>query len=691
MILLSLSAGNETENNPLLQDFRTPYNTPPFHNIRHEHYLPAFKAAIEEARSEIDDIVHAEMSPDFKNTIEALSQGGERLSRISSIFFNLNHAETDEKMQQIAREVSPLITDFYNDILFNEKLFQRVSQVYDKREDMSLTPEQEMLLEKTWKRFARNGAALPDDKKQKMREISRELSELSLKFSDNILAETNGWFLHITDEAELSGLPQSAVDAAAQAAKSKELEGWVITLDAPSFLPFMRYSDRRDLREKVYMAYSTRSYKGNEYDNTEVLTRIANLRLERAKLLGYPSHADFVLEETMAQNANTVNSFLEELADASLPVAKKELDDVQQFAKTKGFNQSIEAWDWAYYAEKLRKEKFDFDEELTRPYFQLEKVIEGVFELTNRLWGLTYKPNTELPLYHQDVSVYEVFDEDGRFLSLLYLDFFPRPGKSAGAWMTSFREQYRQDGNDIRPQVSLVCNFSKPTDSRPSLLTFNEVTTFLHEFGHALHGMMSDVNYVDLSGTTVYRDFVELPSQIMENWAVERGFLDLFAKHYETGEPIPSELVEKIIETRNFHAAYATVRQLSFGLNDMAWHSITQPVTMKPEDFERRAMQPVQLFRWIDGTMMSAAFSHIFAGGYAAGYYGYKWAEVLDADAYKAFQENGIFDKATAEKFRKYILSKGGSEPPMELYVKFRGREPSIDAMLERDGLKKSQ
>ena len=689
MILLSLSGFTETENNPLLADFKTPCETPPFHSIRHDHYLPAFKAAIDEAKNEIEAIANAETAPDFRNTIEAISQSGERLSRISSIFFNLNSAETDEEMQQIARDASPLITDFYNDILFNEKLFQRVRQVYEQSENFELTSEQKMLLEKTWKSFARNGALLPADKKQKMREISRELSELSLKFSDNILAETNDWFLHITDEAELSGLPQSAIDGATQAASSKELEGWVITLHAPSFVPFMRYSDRRDIREKVYMAYSTRSYKVNEYDNTEILTRIANLRLEKANLLGYSSHADFVLEETMAQNANTVNSFLKELADASLPVAKKELADVQEFAKTKGFDQAIEAWDWAYYAEKLRQEKYDFDEELTRPYFQLEKVKEGIFELTNRLWGLTYKPNTEIPVYQKDVAVYEVYGVDGKFLSLLYLDFFPRPGKSAGAWMTSFREQYRKNGQDIRPQVSLVCNFSKPTDTKPSLLSFNEVTTFLHEFGHALHGMMSDVNYVDLSGTSVYRDFVELPSQIMENWAVEHEFLDLFARHYETGDPIPAELVEKIIETRNFHAAYATVRQLSFGLNDMAWHSITQPVNMKPEIFERTAMQPVQLFKWIDGTMMSTGFSHIFAGGYAAGYYGYKWAEVLDADAYKAFRENGIFDKATAEKFRNYILSKGGSEPPMELYVKFRGKEPAIDAMLERDGLKK--
>lgn len=688
MVATAMSACSTTQENPLLSEFNTPHQTPPFDKIRHEHYLPAFKAAIEQARTEIDAIAQNPESPDFANTIEALSLAGQTLSRVSGIFFNLNYAETDEQMQQIAREVSPLVTDYGNDVLFNEQLFQRVKYVYDQRHAYTLTPEQAMLLEKTYKGFARNGAELPEEKKAIMREISRELSELSLKFSDNILAETNAWYLHLTSEEELSGLPQSAIDAAAQAARSKGVEGWVITMDAPAYWPFMRYSDHRHLREKLYRAYSTRAYQGNEFDNTAILTRIANLRLQRANLLGYPSHADFVLEETMAQSAASVNQFLQQLAGAALPVAKKELADVQNFARTYGFEHTIEAWDWAYYAEKLRKEKYDFDEELTRPYFQLEKVKEGIFELTGRLWGLTYKPVTNVAVYHPDVSVYEVYDEDGKYLSLLYMDFFPRPSKSAGAWMTSFREQFRQNGQDIRPLVSIVCNFSKPTDTRPSLLTFNEVTTFLHEFGHALHGMLSDVTYADLSGTSVYRDFVELPSQILENWATEREFLDLFARHYETGEPIPAEMVEKIIETQNFHAAYATVRQLSFGLNDMAWHSITEPVTIPAEAFEKAAMAPVQLFRWIDGTLMSASFSHIFSGGYAAGYYGYKWAEVLDADAYKAFKENGIFDRETAARFREFILSKGGSEHPMDLYVKFRGAEPTIDAMLERDGLK---
>ncbi len=688
MILFTLAACSTDQSNPLLQPFSTPYQTPPFDLISHEHYIPAFTAAIAEAREEIDAIAQQEATPDFENTIEALSYAGERLDLVSGIFYNVNHAETDEQMQQIAREISPLMTDYSNDILFNEPLFHRVKQVYEKRETLALTPEQSMLLEKTYKSFARNGANLKGEQKEKMRAISRELSELSLKFNDNLLAETNGWFLHITDEKDLAGLPESAIEAAAQEAESKNLEGWVITLHAPSYMPFMQYANNRTLREEVYLAYAKRAYKDNEYNNTEILTRIANLRLERARLLGYQSHADFVLEETMAQSARNVNDFLRQLADASLPVARKDLKEVQEFAATLGFEEEIKPWDWSYYAEKLRQAKYDFDEELTRPYFQLEKVTEGIFDLTNRLWGFTFKPNTEIPVYHEDVVVYEVYDEDGSFLSLLYMDFFPREGKSSGAWMTSFREQYLKNKEDFRPQVSIVCNFSKPTDTRPSLLTFNEFSTFLHEFGHALHGMMSKVTYADLSGTSVYRDFVELPSQIMENWAVEKEFLDIFARHYQTGEPMPEEMIAKIIKTENFHAAYATVRQLSFGLNDMAWHSITEPVTIKAEEFERKAMEPVQLFGWIDGTMMSTAFSHIFAGGYAAGYYGYKWAEVLDADAYKLFKEKGIFDKNTAQSFRNNILAKGGSEHPMDLYVRFRGSEPSIDALLERSGLK---
>lgn len=677
-----------TAQNPLLQPFSTPFETPPFHLIRHEHYKPAFEAAIEQGRSEIEAIAEATITPDFDNTIGALSYAGDQLSKVSSIFYNVNHAETDATMQQIARDVSPMVTDFYNDILFNEKLFRRVEYVSENTDKEKLTPEQNMLLRKTYKSFVRNGANLPLKEKEQLREISRELSELSLKFNDNLLAETNNWTLHLTDEKDLAGLPPSAIDTAFQAAKDKNLEGWLITLHAPSFMPFMRYSDLRHLRERVFRAYTTRACKNDDHNNTKILTRIANLRLKRANLLGYKTHAQFVLEETMAKSPEKVNGFLQQLSDAALPIARNELAEVQQFAASLGFDDEIKPWDWAYYAEKLRKQRYDFDEELTRPYFRLEDVTTGIFDFTNKLWGLTYKVNSEIPVYHPDVKVYEVFDEKGEFLSLLYLDFFPREGKSSGAWMTSFREQYRREGVDYRPQISIVCNFSKPTDTRPSLLTFNEMTTFLHEFGHALHGMLSQVTYPDLSGTNVYRDFVELPSQILENWAVEKEFLDLFARHYETGAPIPGEMVEKIIKTRNFHAAYATVRQLSFGLNDMAWHSLTHPFEGDPETFEKEAMEPVRLFNPIPGTMMSASFSHIFAGGYAAGYYGYKWAEVLDADAFSVFKERGIFDRETAAAFRESILSKGGSEHPMELYIQFRGKEPAIDALLERDGLK---
>jgi peptidyl-dipeptidase Dcp len=688
MTLLMMAACGTDNSNPLLETFTTPYQTPPFDKIKHEHYEPAFRAAIEEARQEIESIANNTQEPTFENTIEALAFAGYRLDIVSSIFFNLNSAETDEKMQEIARTVSPWTTDFNNDVLFNETLFNRIKTVYENREQLALNAEQQMLLEKTYKRFARNGANLSAENKEKLREISRELTDLTLRFSDNVLAETNGWFLHLTDENDLSGLPQSSVDAAAFAASSKNLEGWVFTLHAPSYLPFMRYADNRELREKMFMAFSTRSYKENEYNNTQILTRIANLRLERANLLGYETHADFVLETTMAQNTATVMNFLNDLAKASMPVAQQEVKEVREFAKSLGFNEQFQRWDWSYYAEKLRKAKYDFDEELTRPYFELEKVTAGIFDLTNKLWGLTYVKNTTIPVYHKDVQVYEVYDENRRFLSVLYLDFFPREGKSAGAWMTSFREQYVQGETDFRPHVSLVCNFTKPTDTKPSLLTFNEFRTYLHEFGHALHGMMSDVTYTSISGTSVYRDFVELPSQILENWGREKEFLDMFAVHYETGEAIPAEMIEKIMDANRFHAANAAVRQLSFGFNDMGWHTIKSPVTTPAEQFERKSMEPVQVFDWVEGTLMSAAFSHIFAGGYSAGYYGYKWAEVLDADAYKAFKQNGIFDRVTAKSFRDNILSKGGSEHPMDLYVKFRGQQPTIDALLEREGLK---
>ncbi len=679
---------NPEENNPLIAPFNTPYDTPPFDQIRHEHYVPAFRAAIEEGLRETTVIASAEGTPGFANTIEALDRSGELLSRVSDVFYNLNNAETDARMQEIAREVAPWVSDYHNDILFNKALFERIRTVYAQRDAMTLSPEQQTLLEKTYRSFVRNGALLDERGQGRLREISRELSALSLKFQDNVLAETNAFLLHVTDEKDLAGLPGTAMEAAAELARERGLEGWAFSLHAPSFGPFMEYADNRELRHRMYTAYAMRANQNNAYDNKEVLQRIANLRLERARLLGYATHADFVLEERMAGKPERVHALLDQLLVAARPTAEGELEELRQLAVSMGAEGEIMPWDWAWYSEKLRRQRFELDEEVLRPYFELDAVKQGVFELTGRLWGMTYVRNERIPVYHQDVEVYEVYDADGNLLAILYLDFFPREGKSPGAWMTEFRSQQTREGKDIRPQVSVVCNFSKPTKKRPSLLTFREMSTFLHEFGHALHGMMSDVTYAGLSGTSVYRDFVELPSMIMENWALEREFLDLFARHYETGERIPDELVRKIIDARNFNAGYGILRQLGFGLNDMAWHGITEPVGADVLDFERRSMQPAALLPVVDHVMVSTAFAHIFAGGYAAGYYSYKWSEVLDADAFRVFRENGIFDKATAASFRENILSRGGSEHPMTLYMRFRGKEPTIDALLERDGLK---
>lgn len=688
-LVLMTNCTNNTQTNPLLADFDTPHQTPPFHLIKHEHYVPAFKAAIEEGKKDIEAILSNSNAPDFQNTIEALNDAGERLSTVQSIFFNLNHAETDEQMQAIAREVSPMITDYYNDISLNEKLFEKVKAVYENKEQLNLNAEQTTLLEKTYKGFTRNGANLSPQDKETYRSITRELSELSLKYNENVLAETNAWFLHITKEEDLSGLPQSFIDAAAQTAKSKNLEGWVITLDAPMYIPFMTYADNRDLRKELFVAYGSRAFKGNENDNQQTALRIANLRLQLANLLGYPSYADYVLEERMAKSAQNVNIFLNELLTASMPTAMSDLKALEKFAASKGFNEKIQRWDFSYYSEKLKEEAYQLNEEMLKPYLQLDSVKNGIFKLCNNLFGLSFKPNKDIPVYHPDVAAYEVMGENNRFMGVLYLDFFPRKGKSGGAWMTSFRTQEIKNGQNIRPHISIVCNFTPPTENTPSLLTFNEFTTFLHEFGHALHGLLSDVTYSSLAGTSVYRDFVELPSHIMENWAKEKEFLDLFAVHYQTGEKIPAELIEKIIQSSNFNAAYHMVRQLSFGMLDMTWHSVREQVKTSVNDFERNAMSRTEMFPAIDGTNMSVAFSHIFGGGYAAGYYGYKWAEVLDADAFSVFKKNGIFDKTTAASFRDNILSKGGSEHPMDLYIRFRGQEPTSEALLRRAGLKK--
>ena len=677
------------ETNPLLVEWNTPHQTPPFQEIKHEHFIPAIDATLKEAKEEVDVIISNTDQPTFQNTIVALEVAGEKLERVTSVLFNLNSAETDDEIQAITREVSPKLSDFSNYISLNEKLFGKVKAVYSQKEKLNLTLQDLQLLEKKFLGFVRSGANLEGDAKKRYAEITTELSQLSLKFDENVLAETNAFQLVVTDPKDLAGLPDSEREAAAQAAKSKGKEGWLFTLQGPSFVGFMKYADNGKLREQLYRAYTSRGFKKNDKNNEEIIRKTVNLRLEKAKLLGFKNHAEYVLAERMAENPQRVNDFINQLHVASRTAAEKEFAEVQEFAKNNGLRNQLQRWDWSYYSEKLKNANYGFDEQQVKPYFQLEKVREGVFELATRLYGLTFKVNKSISVYHPDATAYEVFDQDGLFLSVLYLDFFPREGKNGGAWMNDLRPESKVNGKDIRPIITVVCNFTKPTETKPSLLTFNEVTTFLHEFGHALHGMMANTIYPSQSGTNVYRDFVELPSQVMENWATQKEWLDLFAVHYKTGEKIPAELVQKLIAAENFQAGYASERQLSFGMNDMAWHSITEPMNGDIVEFEQKAFASTELFKPVDGSCLSSAFSHIFAGGYAAGYYGYKWAEVLDADAFSQFKKNGIFDKATATSFRKNILEKGGTEHPMKLYIAFRGQEPSIEPLLERSGLKK--
>lgn len=687
-ILLLGSCQEKKGDNPLLETFNTPYQTPPFEKIRTEHYEPAFDQAITEAQQEINQIAVSDAKPDFDNTIVALDQAGEKLNTISSVFFNLNSACTNEEMQKVAQRVSPKLTGYSNSIYMNPRLFARVKEIYENKEHLQLNQEQQTLLEDTWNSFINGGANLEGEAKERFRAISMELSQLGLKFDENDLAETNNFTLHITDKNDLSGLPEGAVEMAAMAAKEKGLEGWVFTLHAPSYIPFMKYSDNRELREKMYRAYSSRGNRGNEYDNKEIIKKIVALRLEKARLLGYNTYAEYVLTDRMAQTPEAVNTFLSELLSASHPHALAEKKEVEDFARRNGFQGELQRWDWTYYSNKLKQEKYNLDDEMLKPYFKLENVQEGVFGLANKLYGLTFKEVSNIPKYHEDVKTFEVHDGNGDFLAILYTDFFPRESKGGGAWMTEFRGQHKKDGKDIRPLVSIVMNFTKPTATKPSLLTFDEVTTFLHEFGHSLHGMLSQCTYNSTGGTNVYRDFVELPSQIMENWALEKEWLDTWAVHYQTGEKIPQEYITKIHDAANFQSGYQSDRQLSFGIVDMAWHSVTEPVSESVQDFEMRAMGPTESFPPVDSSCFSTGFGHIFGGGYAAGYYSYKWAEVLDADAFSVFKQKGIFDQETATSFRKNILEKGGSEHPMTLYKRFRGQEPTVDALLERSGLK---
>ncbi len=677
-------------NNILLTEFNTPFQTPPFDKIKISDYLPAFKLSIEEGKKDIARIIENKEEPTFKNTIEALENSGEKLERVSSIFFNINHAETNDEIQSIAREISPLLSEYSNDIWLNETLFIKVKSVYEKKESLNLSDEQNMLLEDTYKAFTRKGALLSGEKKKRYREVSKELSKLTLEFGENVLAETNAYKLHIKNKEDLSGLPEAVISAAAQQAKADGKEGWTFTLQYPSFIPFMKYADNRELRKQLFIANATKANQGNKHDNNEIVKKIVNLRLEKAQLLDFENYAQYVLEERMAQSPEKVNDFLGDLLAQSYSFAADDVKEVEAFAKQNGLSDNLQRWDFSYYSEKLKSEKFSFTEEMTKPFFQLEKVEQGIFDLATTLYGITFKENKDIPVYNPEVKAYEVLDENKKFLAILYVDFFPRESKQGGAWMTNYGEQLKKDGVDIRPFVSLVCNFTRPTDNEPSLLTYNEVRTFLHEFGHGLHGMLSETTYKSQSGTNVYRDFVELPSQILENWGTEKEWIKTVGKHYKTGETIPDELVDKIMDSVNFQSGYQCVRQLSFGINDMAWHSLSSPFSGNVSEFEEKAMESTELFPKVNGTCFSTAFSHIFAGGYAAGYYGYKWAEVLDADAFSLFKQNGIFDKDTASSFRNNILSKGGTKHPMDLYVAFRGQEPTIDALLERSGLVKN-
>ena len=674
--------------NILNKPFDTQFHTAPFSKIKNEDFLPAIKKGIEDAKAEIDAITNNPEAPTFQNTIEALDFSGEQLDRISSIFFNLNSAETNDEIQKIAQEVSPLLSEFSNDITLNETLFKRVKAVYDAKDNLDLTTEQLTLLNKKYKGFSRNGANLPEDKKQQLRDIDKELSKLKLKFGENVLAETNKYELHITNEADLDGLPESAKEEAKQTAEQKGKDGWMITLQYPSYIPFMTYAKNRELRKKLALAFGAKGFNNDTLDNQDIVLKIAKLRHQRANLLGYKTHAHFVLEERMAKNPETVNTFLNDLLEKAKPAAEHEFKTLSDFARELDGIEQLQKWDGGYYSEKLKQKLFDLDDEKLKPYFKLENVINGVFTIAEKLYGLQFEEINTIDKYHDDVLTYKVTDSDGNYISIFYADFFPRAGKRNGAWMTVYKPQYVKNGENSRPHISIVCNFTKPTKTKPSLLTFNEVTTLFHEFGHALHGMLANTTYPSISGTSVFWDFVELPSQVLENWCYEKEALELFATHYETGEVIPMDLIEKIKASATFHEGMQTLRQLSFGLLDMSWHANEAPETITSvKAHEQKAFENTKLYPDVAENCMSTSFSHIFQGGYSSGYYSYKWAEVLDADAFEFFKEEGIFSKNVAQKFKDNVLSQGGTEDPMTLYKRFRGKEPQPEALLKRAGL----
>lgn len=674
--------------NPFLTAYNTPHETIPFHLIKTEHFEPAVLVGMEEQNREIEEIINNPETPTFTNTIVALERSGKTLDRITTVFGNLLSAETNDEMQAIAERIMPQLTEHSNNISLNEKLFSRIKSVYESKEKESLNQEESMLLNKTYDGFIRSGANLSDEHKERLRKLSSELSVLTLKFSQNNLKEKNSYELPLTLE-QLEGLPDSALVAYAQTAKDKGKEDYIVTLEAPSFIPFMKYCKNRELREQLYRAYNTQCTHDNEYNNLDIVKRLVNLRLELAQLIGFETAADYVLTKRMAANSNNVYQLLNQLLEAYTPTAQKEVAEVQTLAKElEGEEFQLMPWDWAYYSRILKEKKFNIDEEILRPYFELNKVIEGVFGLATRLYGITFQENKDIPVYHTDVKAYEVYDKDNSFLAVLYTDFHPRASKRSGAWMTNYKEQWIDEKGNSRPHVSVTMNFTKPSAEKPALLTFGEVTTFLHEFGHALHGMFANTTYQSMSGTNVYWDFVELPSQIMENFAVEKDFLNTFAKHYQTGEPIPENLIKSIVDSQNFNVAYACLRQLSFGLLDMAWYTRKELFDGDVKAYEKKAWEKTQLLPQVDETCMSVQFGHIMSGGYSAGYYSYKWAEVLDADAFSVFKEKGIFNREVAQSFRDNILSKGGTEHPMTLYKRFRGQEPGIEALLIRNGIK---
>ena len=674
--------------NPLVEEWNTPYQTPPFSEIEYAHYEPAIDYAIELNRAEIEAIINNPEAPTFENTIVAMNNSGELLGRISGVFFVLNNCVTSPEMQQIALNITPKLTELSNDISLNPALFERIKVVYDKRKKLKLDQEDMTLLEDTYKSFARSGALLEGNDKELYREYSSELSQLTLQFGQNALGATNAFSYNITDEAKVAELPGFVKEGLAAEAASRGEKGWTVTLDAPSYSPFMTYSTQRNIKEALYRAYNTRGI-GGKFDNTENIRRIAELRLKIANLLGYKCYSDYVLEDRMAESTKTVNNFLAQLNKATLSYAKKDVADITAYAKSLGFEGELMPWDFSYYNEKYKEAMYSINDEQIKPYLQLENAKEAVFMLAGKLYGLTFTQVNNIETYHPEATVYEVRDDKGELMAILYMDFFPRESKRQGAWMTEFRGVKVKDGVEQRPLVQLVMNFTKPTGNTPSLLTFDEFTTFLHEFGHGLHGILAKGKYESINGTSVKRDFVELPSQIMENWAYEKEYLDLWAKHYQTGEPMPAELIEKLVAAKNYLAAYYNVRQLSFGMLDMKWHTITEPYTSDVLAFEAKAIAPTQVMPIVEGTAMAPAFTHIFSGGYASGYYGYKWAEVLAADAYSYFSQEGIFSQKVAGKFRHEVLERGGHEHPMTLYKNFRGHKPKTKALIDQMGLKK--